>query len=351
MIAERRGRVRPDLAAAVVAAAAALVGCASDSPPPPPRRATAPPRRAPAPPDDAALRAAAEKEAVAVTRQHGLDPSDVHWAPSRKRFALVVPPPPASAGQTDTAGAASILVHPGPGAVPVSIAPVGTLAPTELRFLDEDRLVYLAPPPPVAPAVTAATTTGRRRKRSGQRAARKLRSSAAARGAPPPSAAAKAAYVIQPIATGSPPLLCEGDRFVWTEGRDHVAWVGGPAGKEFVGADGAQVYPRRGRTRTTVQGLPAWSADGRSLAFIETGGGQARLVVLVETDNPNGDSTWPLPPTALRPDQAVFWAGPGRLVVGESLTKPAFATSFEREPAAQEPAAAAATAPPDGSPP
>jgi hypothetical protein len=123
-------------------------------------------------------------------------------------------------------------------------------------------------------------------------------------------------------------MVCEGRSFTFSHNGDHIAWVGGAPRREWVGADGVQVYPRAGVS--TIQGEPAWSADGRSLALIE-GRARPRLVVLVEFDNPHGDNVWPLPPDATDPTMRVFWAGAGRLVVGHEITKPVFATSFRRE--------------------
>jgi hypothetical protein len=127
-----------------------------------------------------------------------------------------------------------------------------------------------------------------------------------------------------------------------------VAYLAGDAKRQRLFADGEAAYPRRGWT--TIQGDAAWSPDGASLALIESGA-HPRLVVLVEFDNPSGDNTWPLPPeAAVDSSLHVYWAGQGKLVVGPSLTKPLFATSFHRDPApvvsmpAESPAAVASPA-------
>src|SRR5207247_3627682 len=49
----------------------------------------------------------------------------------------------------------------------------------------------------------------------------------------------------------------------------------------YVAVDGAQVYPRKGRT--VVASEPAWSRDGHSLAFLELPAARPpRLVLLAE---------------------------------------------------------------------
>ena len=94
--------------------------------------------------------------------------------------------------------------------------------------------------------------------------------------------------------------------------------------------DGAQVYPRRGRA--AVASAPAWSKDGRSLAFLEVPAGRpARLVMLAELDNATGDTTWDLPPAASTDGALVFWAGSDKLVVGRTQLRPVFSASFTKE--------------------
>jgi hypothetical protein len=119
-------------------------------------------------------------------------------------------------------------------------------------------------------------------------------------------------------------------QFALPPALNRVAFVGGKPDAAFVSVDGAQVYPRRGRT--TIASNVAWSRDGTSVAFLETPtGGPPRLVLLAEPDNPTGDTVWPLPATLSLDGARVFWAGRGRLVVGKSVGRPLFATSFVKE--------------------
>jgi hypothetical protein len=132
------------------------------------------------------------------------------------------------------------------------------------------------------------------------------------------------------VAPRARPIRCEGVFFSFIEAGGRVAFVSGLPEAAFVAVDGAQVYPRRGRAR--IASGPAWSRDGRSLAFLETPAeAPARLVLLAEFDNPTGDTTWDLP-AAMRLDGArVFWIAPGTLAVGKNAMKPLFTTSFVKE--------------------
>ena len=81
-----------------------------------------------------------------------------------------------------------------------------------------------------------------------------------------------------------------------------------------------------------VASAPAWSKDGRSLAFIEARATEpARLVLVAELDNPTGDTTWELPPAANTDGALVFWAGSEKLVVGKTQMRPVFSASFTKE--------------------
>jgi hypothetical protein len=136
-------------------------------------------------------------------------------------------------------------------------------------------------------------------------------------------------FVIQPITGGSRPIKCEGLHFAFTPQNDRLAFVGGEPETTFVAVDGVQVYPRRGRT--VVASAPVWSKDGRSLAFLETPATKpTRLVLLAEFDNPTGDTTWDLPPSAPVEGIRVFWAGSGKLLVGKTALRPIFSASFEK---------------------
>jgi hypothetical protein len=115
--------------------------------------------------------------------------------------------------------------------------------------------------------------------------------------------------------------------------------VGGDPEASFVSVDGAQVYPRKGRT--VIGGEPAWSKDGHSVAFLELRPkAPARLVLLAEYDNETGDTTWDLPPSAAVDGARVAWAGTGKLLVVKSSMRPIFSATFFKEkppPAWREP--------------
>jgi hypothetical protein len=203
--------------------------------------------------------------------------------------------------------------------------------PKDFRFLAEDRLIYevVQPSPPSAPVARKRASPARRRAR-GKRPAHVAPPSV------PPSDPLfpRRLLVIQPIEGRQRPIRCDGARFTFTGQHDHFAFVTGKPEAEFVSVDGVQVYPRRGRTIITSD--PAWSKDGRSLAFVEMpAAGKPRLVLLGEFDNPTGDTTWELPPSASAPASVegvrVLWSGPAKLVVARSPTKPLFSTSFVKE--------------------
>jgi hypothetical protein len=204
--------------------------------------------------------------------------------------------------------------------------------PKDFRFLAEDRLIYevVQPPPPSAPVAKKRASPARRRARSKPPRHVPAPSNAPAPEPPVP----RRLLVIQPIEGRQRPIRCDGAGFTFTGQHDHLAFVTGKPEAEFVSVDGVQVYPRRGRT--TITSDPAWSKDGRSLAFVETpAAGKPRLVLLAEFDNPTGDTTWDLPPSASVPASVegvrVLWSGPGKLVVARSPTKPLFSASFVKE--------------------
>ena len=220
--------------------------------------------------------------------------------------------------------------------------------PKDLRFLSEDRLVYEvvapSPPEPTAPRAKAKPTARRKRAARGKQAAARARKTAraqvaaarAAASAPPSEPAIdlgpERLFVIQPIKRGARAKRCAGWRFTFTRTKveERMAYVGGRPGAAFVSVNGAQVYPRKGRT--VIASEPAWSKDGVALAFLERPASDApRLILLAEFDNPTGDTTWTLPQSTRLEGARVFWAGPGKLVVGRTALKPLFATSFERE--------------------
>jgi hypothetical protein len=207
--------------------------------------------------------------------------------------------------------------------------------PKDLHFLSEDRLVYevvMPPPPPKPPRKSPPPPKPKARARAAP-----ARGPAGKKPEPPPRPLLekvewppKRLFVIQPVVRGARPIRCEGVRFASTVKQDHLAFVAGKPEAAFVSVDGVQVYPRKGRT--IISSDPAWGKDGLSLAFLEVPpAGVGRLVLLAEFDNPTGDTLWDLPPSATLDGVRVFWAGPGKLVVGKTQMRPVFATSFVKE--------------------
>ncbi len=202
--------------------------------------------------------------------------------------------------------------------------------PRDLHFLSDDRLVYeVVQPPPLPPGPPRALPPA---KKGARRAQEKT--------PPPPSPVApvnsaatpplRRLFIIQPVRRRGRPIRCDGVRFAFTANRDRLAFVGGRPDAAFVAVDGVALYPRRGRT--VIASAPAWSKDGVSLAFIEARPPDpARLVLLAEIDNPSGDTTWDLPASPPLEGARVFWSGPDRLVVGKTVTKPAFTASFVKD--------------------
>ncbi len=185
--------------------------------------------------------------------------------------------------------------------------------PRDLRFLRDDRLVYEAPPAPPPPPPKH------------PRLRKKVREHKPAELAPPPRL-----FVIQPISRRARPIRCEGAGFAFTPRHDHLVFVGGTGDRSFVSVDGAQVYPRK-KGRTSIVGDPVWSRDGLGVAFLETPKKKpARLVLLGAFDDPREDVTWDLPEGADLDGARVFWARPGKLVVGKAPTHPIFSASFAR---------------------
>jgi hypothetical protein len=183
--------------------------------------------------------------------------------------------------------------------------------PKDVRFLSEDRVVYevIIPPPPPPPKT---------RRRSHKPVV-------------VPAGPPKRLFVIQPVKRKARPLRCEGVAFTFTHQMDHLAFVKGDGERAAVVIDGEQRYPRKGTT--SIASDLAWSKDGNSLAFVQgpVKATPPHLVLLAQFDNPTGDTTWSLPPASNVDGARVFWAGSRKLVVGKSVTKPIFATSFERE--------------------
>ena len=309
---------------------------------------------------DVGLQEVSEKDWEAETRkkiaqQQKIDPAVIVLSPGRLRAAFVRSPAvapsqpsakrsPRQARRHAPARRHQIIVVDNQGRSVASFRPV-TLPgsdepPKDLSFLAEDRLVYeaVAPTPAPEPPASKKGATGIKRKPKGHGARR-----AATAPSPPPKPAAPELpprlLVIQPIGPRARPIRCQGFHFVFSREHDRLAFVGGKPESAYVAVDGAQVYPRSGRT--LVASGPAWSKDGHSLAFLESPTGKLpRLVLLAELDNPTGDTTWDLPPTAPLDGTGVFWAGPSKLVVGKTATHPFFSAAFTKDAPPQDDASA-----------
>jgi hypothetical protein len=343
----------------IAALVVVFAGCAtspepSEVRPPPVAHAPKPPPPAPAP-DAAAPLGATIHEATALPADYASDmgfkemtekqwlqsirdkicqrwkvtPADLRYSKARQLVAFVRTPevPPVKKGRKPPPRKHQILVVDLQAEQRNRFRPV-TVAnsdepPKDLRFLSEDRLIYEVVLPPPAPAAAPSPKKARRSKSSHPP---KPAAHVPEKPGPP-----RRLLVIQPLAGRKlRPIRCDGVRFAFTAQQDRLAFVGGQPEAGFVAVDGAQVYPRRGRTVVTSD--LAWSKDGRSLAFLEVrASGPPRLVLLAEFDNATGDSTWDLPASATLEGARVFWAGPGKLVVGKSIMRPLFATSFTKD--------------------
>lgn len=190
----------------------------------------------------------------------------------------------------------------------VRVIKADTAAPTDLRFLDDQRLVYET----VLPS-RESTPVSRGKPRGTQ---------------PRANAPGQKLLVIQPVSRGKRPIPCEGSGFTFSPRKDQVAFVSGEPDAAVVKVDGRRVYPRH--ATSTIVAEPVWSPDGAALAFVEAPPGVApRLILVADLEDGSSDTTWDLPPTIRLEGLHVFWAGPGKLVVGKTAASPAFATSFE----------------------
>jgi hypothetical protein len=350
----------------VLLAVGLLVGCAASPapatvPPAPPRPTAAPapkadpPDAGPAPVAGTTIRVVepdatmetkhlSEKQWVAQVREQlgkqlKVEPGELRFSPDRQWVVIVRGPPPPPEGKpikhprryqivvTDAAGKRTMKFRP-------VVAKGSDEPPKDVHFLADNRLIYEvvdpppAPPPPPKPAAKG--------KAKASKVSRPIKVTKAPAKVSPQAAKPEARptrlFVIQPLARRGRLIRCVGERFSFTAQQDHLAFVGGEPEASFVSVDGAQVYPRKGRTQ--IGGEPAWSRDGHSLAFLELRHQAAsRLVLLAEYDNPSGDTTWDLPMSTALDGARVFWAGSGKLVVGRSSLKPIFAASFHKEKA------------------
>jgi hypothetical protein len=259
----------------------------------------------------------AEVERVVVERWK-IERAELRFSPSQTLVAFVQSASRAAASRRAKAASVTRVTH-----SIVVVDAVGNLknrlrptqrpghseAPKDLQFLGEDRLAYevLFSPP-------LASTKAR---------GGRPRPMPVVAGDKPPRI-----YAIHPLDKRGRVLRCEGSRFVVSPARDRLAYVAGKPGEEFVAVDGAQVYPR-GRGRTSIGSEPSWSKDGLALAFVEWRPEvSSRLVLLADVSNLTGDTTWDLPASAPPAALRVFWGGTQRLIVGQSMGRPMFATSF-----------------------
>ena len=160
-------------------------------------------------------------------------------------------------------------------------------------------------------------------------------------------------YVVHSAQTGEILRVHRGAGFIWSPGRQRLAYIADPKRDHLVKVDQEVVWPRdsadpsrlcpgktrrssrrrRGGRRKTIRrrvsGDLVWSPDGSGLAFISREGTNARLVVLLVLDNAQGDLCWHLPGGALDPRNRLFW-GDSRVVIGESMLKPRFAATWRR---------------------
>jgi hypothetical protein len=221
------------------------------------------------------------------------------------------------------------------------VAPRSDEPPRDLRFLDEQLLVYEVvqpPPPPPAPGHAKKPVPPRPSPPRHPPAAAHAAPAAAAPPRPilPRPEGSERLFILQPVGKRARAIRCQGYHFTFTAEHDRLAHVGGKPEAAFVAVNGKQVYPRRGRT--VIGSDVAWSRDGLSLAFVEwPNGGAPRLVLLAQFDNPTGDTTWDLPATAVTEGMHVYWKGAGKLIVGKSALHPLFATSFTAEKPREEP--------------
>jgi hypothetical protein len=273
-----------------------------------------------------------------IAQREGIAAADLRFSPGFLRATFVrssLIAVPAKSGRRVSPRRHEIVVVDNQGrrvaSFPAIAARGSDEPPRDLQFLSEERLVYevIAPAPAAALPPRKQPTAPRERSRGGAHAIKAKPMVAAGRG---PSAALAAPaiplrlFVIQPLASRARPIRCEGLHFTFTREHDRLAFIGGSSGAAFVAVDGAQVYPRHGRT--TVAAPPVWSKDGLSLAFVEAPPARsARLVLVAEVDNPAGDITWDLPKDANIEGAAVVWSGAGKLLVRKTATRPIFSAS------------------------
>jgi hypothetical protein len=266
-----------------------------------------------------------------ISQKYDVDPAQMRLSPAPPKLVAFVrgPAPPKPGKKVKRPRRHDIVVvdvlGQKRGQWRVLTAPRSDEPPKDLRFLDDDRLVYEvveSPPPPQKQKRASSKKVSKKAK-----AAANVASKKAAAPAEP-----RRFFVIQPVGRRARAIRCQGQQFIFTGRHDRLAFVGGTPGKAFVSVNGKQVYPRRGKT--VIASDLVWSRDGLGLAFLETPAKKPpRLVLLGAYDNPREDATWDLPPTAELDGARVFWTRPGKLVVGKTTTRPFFSASFDREDA------------------
>jgi hypothetical protein len=264
-----------------------------------------------------------------LAKQEKVPPTDLRVSPGLLRAAFVRSPPivpvklPVKPGRHAPPRRHEIVVVDNQGRAVATFravtAPKSDDPPKDLRFLSEERLVYEVVVPPPEPPKPVAHKPAPRGKPAHE-----------IPHVPTPPALPPRTFVIQPVTPHARPIKCIGVHFTFSHDKARLAFISGPPAAAFVAVDGAQVYPRRGRT--IVWSAPAWSKDGHSLAFVEAPAARpARLVLMAELDNPTGDTTWDLPPAAPLDGTNVFWAGTGKLIVGKTQMHPVFSAAFTKE--------------------
>jgi hypothetical protein len=125
----------------------------------------------------------------------------------------------------------------------------------------------------------------------------------------------KRLFVVHDAENGKVLVSRSGSDFIWDGHRRHVAFIEGKGDKQVLLVDGKAVWPRAGATKIASRAV--WSPDGHGLALVESKANAARLVVLVEFQNSQGDLVWNVPKEAERLE--VFWMGANRVVIGEPI--------------------------------
>jgi Tol biopolymer transport system component len=238
-------------------------------------------------PDDAAVRFKGQ-DVMVGRRQNlallpGVSKDELSWSPDGERFAYAKPVPQKAAWRVYIKNVAGDPVN------EFEVYRPGQ--PQDIEWLDDRRLAYVAP------------TEGKE---------------------------LQSVYVIHDAETGEVVAVRRGRMFAWSPGKKRLAYVAGKSGRETISVDGHPVWPRA-TVPIRIHGEVSWSPSGRGLAFVEAKkGGQGRLVVMLELDDPNGDLTWTLPAEALTRGLHVFWAGESKVLIGETNLKPKFAANWER---------------------